>query len=367
MGIQSDHSRFKDIIRGKIKEDFKKYITHEEMIGRQEDEYVKIPISKIKIPKFIYGPKQSGGVGQGQGKPGQAVDEQGQQSDGQGPAGEGEGEHHIEVEMSFEELADILGEELELPHIQPKGKKVIQTESQKYKSVSNVGPQGLRHFKRTYKESLKRYISTGNYDPETTLIVPEKPDMRYKSPKLTTSPQSNAAVIYMMDVSGSMGEEQKKIVRLESFWINTWLKKNYKGLETRFIIHDAAAKEVDEDTFFRTSESGGTLISSAYRKCLEIIEQDYPINDWNIYTFHFSDGDNWSGEDTKICLDLLKNKFLPIVNMFGYGQVESKYGSGQFIKDLDQHFDDEERVIRSNIKDRSKIIKSIKEFLGKGH
>lgn len=367
MGIQSDHSRFKDIIRGKIKEDFKKYITHEEMIGRQENDYVKIPIPKIKIPKFVYGPKQSGGVGQGQGKPGDSVSESGQENAGEGPAGDQEGQHHIEVEMSFDDLAEILGEELELPHIQPKGKKVVQNETQKYKSISNVGPQGLRHFKRTYKEALKRYISTDQYDPNDPILVPIKQDMRFRSPKLTTSPQSNAVVIYMMDVSGSMGEEQKKIVRLESFWINTWLKKNYKGLETRFIIHDASAKEVDEDTFFRTSESGGTLISSAYKKCLEIIEQDYPINDWNIYTFHFSDGDNWSGEDTKLCLDILKSRFLPIVNMFGYGQVESKYGSGQFIKDLNQHFENEERIIRSHIKDRSKIIKSIKDFLGKGH
>lgn len=368
MSIDGDHSRFKKIIRGKIKEDFKKYITHEEMIGRQEDEFVKIPIPKIKIPKFIYGPKQSGGVGQGQGQAGDSLDPSDQQGSGaEGEAGNNEGEHHLEVEMSFEELAEILGEELELPAIQPKGKKIVQTQSQKYSSVSNVGPQGLRHFKRTYKESLKRYIASGDYDPKKAVIVPIKEDMRFRSAKPTVSPQSNAVVIYMMDVSGSMGEEQKRIVRLESFWINTWLKKNYKGLETRFIIHDAAAKEVDEETFFRTSESGGTLISSAYKKCLEIIDQDYPISDWNIYTFHFSDGDNWSGEDTKLCIDLIKNRFLPIVNMFGYGQVESKYGSGQFIKDLNQNFENVENVIRSHIKDRSKIIKSIKEFLGKGH
>ena len=85
--------------------------------------------------------------------------------------------------------------------------------------------------------------------------------MRYRSLQTEDGATGQAVVIYMMDVSGSMGEEQKEIVRLESFWINTWLKKHYKGLETRFIIHDAAAKEVDEKTFFSTSESGGTLIS----------------------------------------------------------------------------------------------------------
>jgi uncharacterized sporulation protein YeaH/YhbH (DUF444 family) len=69
----------------------------------------------------------------------------------------------------------------------------------------------------------------------------------------------------MMDVSGSMGDEQKEIVRTESFWINLWLKSQYKDIEIRYIIHDATAKEVDEETFFRTRESGGTLISSAYK------------------------------------------------------------------------------------------------------
>ena len=86
------------------------------------------------------------------------------------------------------------------------------------------------------------------------------------------------------------------------------MKKHYKGLETRFIIHDAAAKEVDENTFFRTSESGGTLISSAYKLCQKMIEDKYPPHEWNIYPFHFSDGDNWSGEDTRLCVRLLKEK-----------------------------------------------------------
>ena len=74
----------------------------------------------------------------------------------------------------------------------------------------------------------------------------------------------------MMDVSGSMTDEQKEIVRIEAFWIDTWLQSQYEGVETRYIIHDAAAKEVDEDTFYHTRESGGTRISSAYKVCAEL-------------------------------------------------------------------------------------------------
>ena len=130
---------------------------------------------------------------------------------------------------------------------------------------------------------------------------------------------------------------------------------------------DAAAKEVDRDTFFRTRESGGTLISSAYKLCMQIIEEEYPASEWNIYPFHFSDGDNWSASDTRTCLDLVKNKMLPICNQFSYGQVKSAYGSGQFKRDLDQHFgEDEEELITSGIPDRNGILQSIKDFLGKG-
>ena len=362
--IIEDHRRFKDIVRGRIKQNFKKYVTHGEMVGRQEKDLVKIPIPSIDIPRFRYGPKQQGGVGQGDGQPGEAMN--GQPGDGQGEAGNSPGQHTLEVDVTLDELADILGEELALPRIEPRGNKSIDTTKIKYSGRGPVGPSSLRIFKESYKEALKREISSGTYKAEDPIVVPIRRDLRFRSFKTTVKPQSNAVVIYMMDVSGSMGDEQKEIVRLESFWINTWLKKNYKGLETRFIIHDAAAKEVDEKTFFSTSESGGTLISSAYKLCKKMIEEEYPVTEWNVYPFHFSDGDNWSGEDTRLCISMLKEFFLPQVNMFGYGQVESKYGSGQFMKDLEKAMGDDDRIVLSKIESRDRILDSIKDFLGKG-
>jgi len=360
MSILENHKRFKDIVRGRIRDDFKEFVSQEEMIGKSENDYVKIPVSKIKLPKFVYGSKNQGGVGQGEGQEGSEVPAQGQE------AGEAPGEHSIEIEVEIDELAEILGKELELPRIEPKGKKLVSSDSKKYTNISDVGPAGLHHFKKTYKEALKRSVSSGSYNPDDPIIVPTKKDFRYKASKPVSKPAANAVVIYMMDVSGSMGDEQKKIVRMESFWINTWLKFNYKGLETRFIIHDASAKEVDENTFFSTSESGGTLISSAYKKALEIVDQDYPLDEWNVYMFHFSDGDNWSSDDTNLCKKIIKEEFLKRVNLFGYGQVDSKYGSGQFIKDLKKDFDEEDAVICSPIKNKDEIVRSIKDFLGKG-
>lgn len=365
MSILEDQKRFRDIVKGKVKENLKKYVSQGELIGKREKDFVKIPLPQIDIPNFRYGPKQQGGVGQGQGKPGDAVVDP-QDGDGQGQAGNNPGEHQLEIELSVEELAEILGEALALPQIEPKGSKQIETTTTKYSGMAPVGPEGMRHFKTVYKHALKRQIASGTYDPRSPKIIPIRQDFRYRTFKTVSKPQTKAVIIYMMDVSGSMGEEQKEIVRLESFWINAWLKKNYKGLETRFIIHDAVAREVDESTFFRTSESGGTLISSAYKLCQSIIEEDYPSTEWNIYPFHFSDGDNWSGDDTRLCLDLMKDFFFPRVNVFCYGQVESKYGSGQFLKDLQKEFSNEEQLIISSIAGRDKILDSIKDFLGKG-
>ena len=365
--IDQDHSRFRNIVRGRIRQNLRKYISKGELLGRQGKDIVSIPIPQIDIPKLRFGDKQQGGVAQGDGEPGDALSGNPQEGDGgEGQAGDQAGDHALEVELPLDELADILGEELELPNIENKGKSAIVDKKDRYVGVRNVGPNSLRHFKRTFRSALRRQIALGSYDPKRPVIIPTRDDMRYKSWKTEEEPVANAVILYMMDVSGSMGDEQKEIVRIESFWIDTWLRKQYKGVETRFIIHDAAAREVDRDTFFRTRESGGTMISSAYRLAADIVERDYPSSMWNIYPFHFSDGDNWSVDDTLLCVDILKKLLLPASNVFCYGQVDSPYGSGQFIKDLREHFPGDEQLITSEINDRDAIVESIREFLGKG-
>jgi hypothetical protein len=369
--IKRDQGRFRDIIRGRVKHDLKKYITHGEMIKDTGRGKVSVPMPSIDIPRFKFGDNQGGGVAQGEGDVGDPIDgQQGEEGEGPGQgqkAGSDPGEHALEVELSIEELAEMLGEELELPKIEPRGDKAMRSQKTQYTSISSQGPQSLRHFKRTFREALKRSIATGQYDPLNPTVIPIKRDYRYRAPKTKVKDENNAVIIYMMDVSGSMGDEQKEIVRTESFWIDAWLKSQYSALETRFIIHDAAAREVDRDTFFRTRESGGTLISSAYKLCKSIIDEDYPIQDWNIYPFHFSDGDNWSGEDTRYCMQLLSESIMPASNVFCYGQVESRYGSGQFLKDLETTFGkDCEDLILSKIDNREAIPNSIKDFLGKG-
>jgi uncharacterized sporulation protein YeaH/YhbH (DUF444 family) len=362
--IERDQNRFKEIIRGRIKKDFKKYITRGELIGRQAGRTISIPVPTIDIPHFRHGRNQGGGVGQGEGQPGEPTD---QDQSGQGSgAGDQPGEHMLEVDVTLDQLAEILGEELELPRIEPRGDRHLQKYQERYTGIRSSGPESLRHFRRTFRRALRRQIISGTYNPRNPVIIPIKEDKLYRSAKEARAPKANAVIIYMMDVSGSMGDEQKEIVRIESFWIDTWLRHNYKDVEIRYIVHDAAAREVDRDTFYHLRESGGTKISSAYQLLHEILDRDYPSSEWNIYPFHFSDGDNWGSGDTELCLKLLEESLLPAVNQFSYGQVESPYGSGQFLRDLNSHFPETAGLVTSHIGGKDQIYDSIKEFLRRG-
>ncbi|MDO8495307.1 MAG: DUF444 family protein [bacterium] len=364
--IDQDHERFREIVKGAIKKDLKKYITHGEMIGRKGKDLVSIPVPQIDIPTFRYGNRETGGVGQGDGEEGTVIGS-GQNEDDSGEAGEGLGEHIQEVDITIEELARILGDELELPRIEPKGSQRIETEKYRYIGIRRSGPESLKHFKRTYREAMRRLISSGDYDPENPVIIPIREDKRYKAPVPKLVQECNAVIFYLMDVSGSMSDDMKEIVRIEAFWIDTWLRSQYKGIISRYIIHDAAAKEVSEDAFYHTRESGGTKISTAYHLFDRIVTEEYDLSQWNVYGFHFSDGDNW-GDDNAESIRLLTDQILPKVNLFCYGQVGNQFVSGQFIENLKIILAEQkaDNLALSLINSKQDIYDSIRTFLGKG-
>lgn len=366
--IEQDHQRFRQIVRGKIRKDLRKFISRGDILGREGGRTVSIPLHDIDIPTFRYG-DNSGGVGMGEGGEGQSV------SPGKGDKGRGgdqEGKHLLEVDVTLEELADILAEELRLPRIKPRGEHKITTIRDKYTGIRPVGPASLRHFKRTYREALKRQLMSGSYDPDDPVIIPIKNDLRFRTWNEVKKPQSNAVIVYMMDVSGSMGDEQKELVRLEAFWIDTWLRRNYEGIESRYIVHDVRAAEVDKKTFFNVKEDGGTRISSALECACNLLKAHYDPSSWNIYLFHFSDGDNSSDADNRLCVKMLDDELLPICNMFGYCQVASAYGSGSFLNVLQEAFPggraDEAgpKLITSKVNGREDLIESLKTFFKAG-
>jgi uncharacterized sporulation protein YeaH/YhbH (DUF444 family) len=179
-------------------------------------------------------------------------------------------------------------------------------------------------------------------------------------------PESSAVAFFCMDVSGSMGDQQKEIVRIAAFWIDTWLRSQYKQLETVYVVHEAFAKEVDQHTFYHLREAGGTRISAAYEVIDGILDARFPPDSWNVYVFHFSDGENGDSRDTDVCLEMLETRLLPKLNLFCFGQVRSSYGGGRFKSDLDEGLPGREDVVTSEIRDKDEIYDAIKRFLGKG-
>ena len=170
--------------------------------------------------------------------------------------------------------------------------------------------------------------------PHDPRIVPIREDKRYRSWTDVLEPQANAVIIYMMDVSGSMTDDQKEIVRTAAFWLDTWLKSQYDGVETRYIIHDAAAKEVDEETFYHTRESGGTRISSAYKVCANLIASRLSARANGTSTASSFPTATTGAKTTKRACSCCAKRCCPMSTCFCYGQVESPYGSGEFLRSL---------------------------------
>lgn len=362
--INSDLNRFKQIIKGKIRNDLKKLIGSDDIIGQQNNNIIKVPIQRIDLPRFTYKSQDSGGTGMGDGEPGDPIDGDPQKGKGKGKAGEDSEDHAYTAEFTPDELAQMLGDELQLPNIEPKGKGKINSVTHKYNGIQNVGSEGLRHFKRTYKQALKRSISSGEYDPDNPSIIPIKDDKRYKAPSYIEEPDCNTVCIYMMDVSGSMGDKEKHLVKSTVFWINLWLTSQYKNIENRFIVHDTEAKEVNKDEFFTISEAGGTKISSSLELCIKMIKEEHPFNDWNVYPFYFGDSDNLYNDNDK-CLQLIEKDILLNSNMFSYGHINTSYGDG-FYEDLNKSLGSKDNLALGEIKDSEDIIPAIKKFLGKG-
>ena len=414
--IKQDEKDFLDIMRGKIRKDLLKYIKRGQITIMGPGRGVAIPVEEIQIPHIHFAPIPEDaeinegdngddndigpdiGIGEGPGEPGTdlgIVDPYDDDGDGKGEEGEeryagtGRGSETIEIEVPAEDFYELFKETLELPNIKPKGEKEIKTESRKYTDIRPVGPESLLQKKRTYRQALKRSISEGLYNPRKPVIIPTRQDKRYRVPELVTKPKNNAVVINMMDVSGSMSRDDRALVRYFCALCEYWLKCNYDGVETVWIIHNGEADRVSRDNFFSTQRGGGTIISTAHIKMLEIIEKEYPATQWNIYPFYFSDGFNIGGDsgmdDNDVCTRLIHDKILSIVNQYTYCEVNagrywwprnSKSGrdpnkkfdpSGSFGKMLSAEFKNNPLVICANLREMDKVPDAIKSVFNQGH
>jgi len=368
ISIDGDVERFRDIVKGKAHQELQKYLESGEQIIEKGDGTYSLSVPQIDQPRFKHGSNEKG-EGSGQGNAPQGPGQSGGQPGGQpGQAGDQPGQHPIELNVSIDELTTFLGEELGLPRIQPKGKREIESEGQRYTSVARQGPNALKIFKRSFKEALIREAASGEYDPQNPIVVPIRDDLRYRTTKPHPLPVDNAVIIHLMDVSGSMGDEQKAMARSVSFWTDTWIAGHYKQAVHVYIAHDTDAKVVDKETYYNQRENGGTKISAGYEKIVDLLQHTYPPEQWNLYLFQYSDGDNLSAADSQRCIELLRNDLLPHLNLFAYGQVKAGHGSGgDFIKSLrDSSLKGDEKVVIQDIPNKRAIKRVIQEFLKKG-
>jgi sporulation protein YhbH len=304
--------RVKDAIRKNLRE----LIAEEAIITSDGTKRVRIPLRYLDQYRFKYGQPQQG-VGQGEGKPGDAV--------GQGPGngngpGEGQpgdqpGEHTYEVEVPLEELTQMMLEDLALPWLEEKPERQVTTTTHRFTDLRRRGSLANLDKRRTLLENLKRNAARGA--PEVGHL--RDADLRYKVWDVHEQRHANAAVYMLMDCSGSMTTSKKYIAKSFFFWMVRFLRLKYQKVDTVFIAHDTEAQVVPEQDFFTLSNSGGTRCSSAYKAALEHVQLHHPAARWNVYLFHFSDGDNLT-DDNVVCKGLVET-LLAHCRMIGYGEI----------------------------------------------
>ncbi len=322
-----DRRRHRQLVRKAIRENIGHVISEESIIGQSGDKKLKVPVKGIKEYRFIFG-ENAPGVGQGDGdsKPGQVVQRDRQGAKGlPGEPGGDPGEDVYETEITMEELIDLLFEDLNLPDMERKRFHILESERLiKTKGYRIKGTRPRLSKKRSLVQKIKRKQglerSRDGEEGDSEPVPFHEQDLRYHHKVVTPKVFSNAVVFCIMDTSGSMDTTKKYLARSFYFLLYRFLKTRYQNVEIVFISHHTEAKEVTEDEFFHKGESGGTMISSGYRKALQVIEERYNPALWNIYAFHCSDGDNFSNDnaDAVRCARDLAD----VSQLFGYGEIK---------------------------------------------
>jgi sporulation protein YhbH len=315
-----DQLRHKQKVSEAIRQNLPDLLTEENIVISGGKQVVKVPIRSLDEYRFRFNHQKSKHVGQGDGDSVVGdilgVDPAPSSSAGKGEgAGDQAGDDVYEAEIQLTDIEDILFAELELPNLQRKENDQFVIKDIRFNDIRNKGMMSNLDKKRTILENMRR--NALNQHPGIGGISPD--DLRYKTWEDMIKPESNAVILAIMDTSGSMGTFEKYVARSFYFWMIRFLRRKYERVEIVFIAHHTEAKEVTEQDFFHRGESGGTICSSAYRKALEIIHDRYPPSRFNIYPFHFSDGDNLSSDNDR-CLKLL-HELLEITNLFGYGEI----------------------------------------------
>lgn len=355
-----NRNRFLRRYRKHIKKAVSEAVHNRSITDMEQGEQVSIPNEDIHEPVFHHGaggnremvhpgnkefvtgdrlPKPPAGEGGGSG--------QGQASD------QGEGMDEFVFQITQEEFLDFLFDDLALPFLVRKKLKDTDAFQYVHAGFTSEGTPAKLNVVRSLRKAYARRISlagkrkrrireleqqiaalaTGDGQvaelqaelDELRRQVKQIPwidelDLRYRQHRKEPKPATSAVMFCLMDVSGSMTQTHKDIAKRFFILLYLFLQKNYKRIEVVFIRHHTAAKEVDEQEFFYSRETGGTIVSSALKLMHRIIEERYPSDDWNIYAAQASDGDNWN-DDSPVCRKLLQDRILPLVQYYSYVEI----------------------------------------------
>lgn len=384
-----DQERHKERVRDAIKKNLGSIVSDEAIILSDGKRKVKIPMRALDEYKFRFDHNKRKHVAQGSGntkvgdviardqRPGQG------QGSGSGPAGNEGGGETYEAEVDIGDLAALIFEDLHLPFLEEKAKQAIPARTTRFNEIRRTGVMANLDKRRMIFENIKRNAREARAEQPADDDTPrdeqdaprgarfgnvKKEDLRFKSWEEDIKHESNAVVLALMDVSGSMGEFKKYIARSFYFWMVRFLRTKYDNVAIRFISHHTEAREVTEEQFFTQGESGGTVVSSAYELALAIIKQDYPQNDWNIYPFHFSDGDNYYSDNEEAVR--LADELIQTCNLFGYGEIGEegapayRRASGALLSIYGDRLKNKDRFVGVRIDDKTDVYPALKKFFG---
>lgn len=371
-----DRRRHRQLVEKSIKENLGDILSEESIIGQGKNKKFKIPIRGIKEYQFVYGRNSKGvatGTGEekrgdkiGSGKPGQG---KGQGNKG---AGNSEGDDIYDTEITLDELLDYIAEDLDLPNLDKKKYSEIISESagrrngyQKYGIRPRLAKKKTVMTKIARKQGKKRALIEAGASEEDAKIARfpfREDDLRFYRVKQKPKRESNAVMVFIMDVSGSMDSTKKYLARSFFFVLSRFLRRKYDNLAFEFISHTTVAKRVNEYEFFHKAESGGTYISSGINLALDLIKEKYPKDMWNIYPVYASDGDNWT-EDNEKAMKAVKD-LCKTSNMFGYAELlPSTYSTTmyyRFKKEIN-----EKNFVPVIVKEKKDLWEALKLMLSK--
>ncbi len=290
-------------------------------------------------------------------------------SPGDGQPGDQPGEHTYEAEVEVEELVRMALEQLSLPWLEEKPHREIVSHEYIFSDIRKKGAWANFDKKRSLLENVKRHAAKG--DAHVGKWSDE--DTRFKTWDIEEKHHANAAVYMLMDVSGSMTTGKKYIAKSFFFWMVRFLRLKYDRVDTVFIAHDTEAQIVPEEDFFKLSEGGGTTCSSAFKEARQHIVAHHPPAAWNVYLFHFSDGDNLPSDNAE-CKKLVEELLDMGCSMVGYGEIrhadeDSFYGgwtgSGYTVSTLLNVFKGitHPRLIWAVIQNAKEVFETLQKFL----